>query len=81
MELTEEEKQTLQEAGRILRRMNTDKQRKASAANGKRGGRPQKPLAEMPCTCGRSDAEGHPTSCPRGLAIRRRAKSASTQLP
>lgn len=75
MELTEEEKKTLQEAGRILRRMNTDKQRQASASNGKKGGRPQKPLSEIPCNCGRGEDEQHPTSCPRGLAVRRRMKA------
>ena len=75
MEITEEQKQVLAAAGRILGSMKTEAQRKASAANGKRGGRPQKPLSEIDCTCGRSDAEGHPTTCPRGLAIRRRFKA------
>ena len=40
------------------------------------GGRPLKPLAEITCTCGRGEAlEGHPTTCPRGRAIRRRQKA------
>ena len=40
------------------------------------GGRPLKALADIPCTCGRGDAlEGHPTTCLRGLAIRRRRKA------
>lgn len=54
----------------------TPKKSAASAANGKKGGRPIKPLAAIPCTCGRGDTlEGHPTTCPRGLAIRRRMKT------
>jgi hypothetical protein len=54
----------------------TEKKARASAENGKQGGRPQKDLSEIPCTCGRGDAlEGHPTTCPRGLAIRRRRKA------
>ncbi len=48
----------------------------ASRRNGANGGRPRLPLSEIPCTCGRGDAlEGHPTTCPRGLAIRRREKT------
>ncbi len=40
------------------------------------GGRPLLPLSEFACICGRGDAlEGHPTTCPRGLAIRRRQKA------
>ena len=44
-----------------------------SAQNGRRGGRPQKPLSEMPCTCGvGDDLAGHKTYCSRGRAIKRR---------
>jgi hypothetical protein len=48
-----------------------------SAENGKKGGRPARALAEIPCTCGRGDAvppEQHPTTCQRGLAARRRRR-------
>ena len=48
----------------------------AAKAAGIVGGRPQKALSEIPCTCGRGEAlEGHPTTCPRGRAIRRRQKA------
>jgi len=55
----------------------TEKKAEASRRNGRlHGGRPPRPLAEFPCTCGRGDAlEGHPTTCPRGLTIRRRQKA------
>jgi len=40
------------------------------------GGRPMQPLSALTCTCGRGEAlEGHPTTCPRGRAIRRRQKA------
>lgn len=38
-------------------------------------GRKPWPLSQYECTCGRGDSlEGHPWSCPRGQAIRRRLK-------
>jgi hypothetical protein len=68
----EEIRRTLSYVGSIK----TPKKSAASAENGRLGGRPQKPLSEIPCTCGRGDSmEGHPTTCPRGLAIRRRRKA------
>jgi len=45
------------------------------------GGRPLKPLLEIPCTCRDGDPavvaglEGHKTYCLRGQAIRRRQKA------
>jgi len=71
------------EAGRMLGSIVTPKKQEASRRNGLRarelgrpGGRPPKPLSEIPCNCGRGDSlEGHPTSCLRGLAIRRRQKA------
>ena len=55
----------------------TPKKAAASRRNGQLyGGRPVKPLSEIACTCGRGDTlEGHPTTCPRGRAIRRRQKA------
>ncbi|MBC7805322.1 MAG: hypothetical protein H7145_04155 [Akkermansiaceae bacterium] len=48
----------------------------AAALNGRKGGRPQTPLSEIECICGRGDSlEGHPTTCPRGLVIYRRKKA------
>jgi len=41
----------------------------------KNPGRKPWPLSRYECTCGRGDSlEGHPWSCPRGQAIRRRIK-------
>lgn len=51
----------------------------AATQNGQKGGRPQTPLSDFPCTCGKGDAlEGHPTTCPRGLAIYRRKRPSAT---
>lgn len=66
---SEEIRRTLSYIGSIK----TPKKAASSAANGRLGGRPNKALADFPCTCGNGDAlEGHPTTCPRGRAIRRR---------
>ena len=50
--------------------------RKAAAARVnalQSGGRPTRPLAEIPCTCGAgAAAEGHKSRCARGMAIKRR---------
>lgn len=53
----------------------TAKKSAASAENGKLGGRPQKPLSEIPCTCGAGESLQHGSLCPRGRAIRRRQKA------
>ena len=60
----------------VLGRIRSPKKAEASRANGSRGGRPVGPLSALTCTCGRGDAlDGHPTTCPRGRAIRRRQKA------
>lgn len=67
------------EAARLLGMSTSERKKATSAANGrlsKSGGRPPLPLSEIPCNCGRGEAmEGHPTTCPRGRAIRRRQKA------
>ena len=78
--MTEDQAPTLEEIRRalgVIGRIRTPKKAAASRTNGRLyGGRPQKPLAEIPCTCGRGEAmDGHPTTCPRGRAIRRRQKA------
>ncbi len=51
----------------------SEKKAASSAENGKLGVRPARPLSEIPCTCSAGDSlTGHPSTCPRGLAIRRR---------
>jgi hypothetical protein len=69
------------EAARLMGRARTpakiEAARRNAPINGLLGGRPRKSLSEIPCNCGRGDSlEGHPTSCLRGLAIRRRQKAA-----
>lgn len=67
------------EAARLLGSARTERKRITSAQNiekAQRTGRPILPLAAFACTCGHSDSlEGHPTTCPRGRAIRRRRKA------
>jgi hypothetical protein len=71
------DKELLSEAFRIIGSRKTNKKASASRANGQLGGRPTKPLAEIPCTCGGGavlTVEAHPTTCARGRAIRYRIK-------
>ena len=70
------------EAARLMGRARTDAKIAAVMRNlaarpeDKKGGRPQKPLAEIPCRCEAGDAlEGHRWNCPRGQAIKRRRKA------
>ena len=58
----------------------TDAKRDAARENGKKAppgpGRTPRPISEIRCTCGAGESlEGHPTTCPRGLAISRRKKA------
>jgi hypothetical protein len=54
----------------------TEAAKRNAPINGLKGGRPQKPLAEIPCRCEAGDAlEGHRWNCPRGQAIKRRQKA------
>jgi hypothetical protein len=77
------DKATVKAAAIALGSIKTEKKASTSRANilaakaaGKIGGRPQKSLSDIPCTCGRGDdMAGHPTTCLRGLAIRRRQKA------
>ena len=67
---------SVSEAAAAMGRVSSPKKAAAARENGKKGGGPRKPLSEFRCTCGRGEAlEGHPTTCPRGLAIRRRRKA------
>lgn len=72
--------ETASAAGRALGSIKTPKKAEASRRNGLMangaGGRPLKPLAEIPCSCGAGEElEGHKTYCLRGQAIRRRQKA------
>ena len=54
----------------------TEAAKRNSPINGLKGGRPQKPLAEIPCRCEAGEAlDGHRWNCPRGQAIKRRQKA------
>jgi len=46
--------------------VSTETKARASAENGKKGGRPEKPLESYPCTCGQCDSGQGKTNCPRG---------------
>ena len=79
--MTEEERKAkLSEIAGFLGSIKTPKKAASSRENGKAGGRPAgsvKPLLEIPCNCNGGDTlapEAHPTTCPRGRAIRRRIK-------
>lgn len=68
------------EAARLMGRARTpakiEKARINAPINGLKGGRPTKPLSEIPCKCGAGDAlDGHTWDCLRGQAIKRRKKT------
>ena len=65
--------QNTTEAARTLRSIPSEKRVEASRENGRRGGRPPKPLDAIPCNCGGQGLE-HKSTCPRGRTIRRRRK-------
>jgi hypothetical protein len=76
--------ETASAAGRALGSIKTEKKAEAARRNGllaKNGGRPLKPLLEIPCTCRAADPtvaaglEGHKTYCLRFQAIKRRQKA------
>jgi hypothetical protein len=83
VKLRAKDTETASEAGRLLGSITTPKKREASRQNilaakarGKVGGRPTKPLTEIPCRCEAGEAlEGHRWDCPRGQAIKRRRKA------
>lgn len=72
-------------AARAMGSARTEAKAAASRENGKKAppgpGRPLRPINEIPCTCGKPDViDGHPTTCPRGQAIKRRQKAGTLTL-
>ena len=75
-----EKAEIVREAMRIIRGVNSPKQRAASRENGKKGGRPigtKKPLSEIACDCGATADSDHKSTCPRGRAWRRHQKTSN----
>jgi flavorubredoxin len=77
--VNEQERQKVNEALSILRSIRTPKKAAASRENGKRGGRPVKPLSEIACNCGAERDDQHRASCLRGQAYRRRQQQAKEE--
>ena len=61
----------LREAAQVMGEARSERKTLAARENGKQGGRPLKPLEQLPCTCG-PDAAHHTSRCPRGKAVKRR---------
>ncbi len=62
------------EAARVLGSIKTEKKAASSRENGKKGGRPMKDLADIPCNCG-GEGLTHKSTCSRGRTIRQRKKT------
>lgn len=64
---------TIKEVGRRGGSVKSDSKTRTARENGRLGGRPQKPLIDIECTCGASlFMAGHKSTCLRGRAIKRR---------
>ena len=70
--MTQSEEEILAQAFSILGKRKTEKKAAAARENGRKGGRPQVPIEDLPCKCKAKNGQ-HTTACPRGRAIRRRA--------
>ena len=64
---------TVREAGRLGGSVKSEKKTLAVRENAKKAGRKPLPLEKLACTC-KDATEGHKSACPRGRAIKRRAK-------
>jgi hypothetical protein len=71
---TENDGSERSEAARRMGQARTPEKARAVRENGRKGGRPQKPLDEIACTC-RGEGLDHSSTCPRGRAIRRRTNA------
>jgi hypothetical protein len=70
--MSNSDEEILARAFSILGKRKTEKKAAAARENGRKGGRPQVPIEELPCKCSAKNGV-HTTACPRGRAIRRRA--------
>ncbi len=66
-----------QEAAAALGRIKSERKTQAARENGKKGGRPLKPLEDIPCNCGGAGLD-HKSTCPRGRRIRARQRKGNS---
>lgn len=76
---SEELSRALSMVGRWLGSHSSERKTVAVSANGRKGGRPPRPLDEFACTC-EDGVREHRAGCPRGRAIRRRESDRSGQV-
>ena len=72
-----EQGHALAEAARVMGSTRTERKAQAARSNGRKGGRPVKPLSQIACTCGAQADDVHTARCARGQAYKRRLTAQS----